>query len=159
VMGKDGFKYFKKGIMLRQTKKDGYLSVKMQKGSNYICTTVHRVVAENYMPEANFIQEVNHVDFDKKNNYLGNLEFCSKSRNLRHMVEHTEMNKKHNINRHGVSVVQLSFYDEYIAEFISILDASRKTTATGNGIRKCIGDYQLTSGGFKWMLAEEYYKK
>jgi hypothetical protein len=45
---------------------------------------VHRLVAATFLPNPNNYQEINHIDGNKKNNNVSNLEWCSRSDNLRH---------------------------------------------------------------------------
>jgi TATA-box binding protein (TBP) (component of TFIID and TFIIIB) len=44
---------------------------------------VHRAVAETFLGESE--QEVNHIDLNKSNNSLTNLEYCTRGHNVRHM--------------------------------------------------------------------------
>lgn len=63
----------------------GYLTVKLTKSrqdqKNY---KVHRLVAEYYLKSANPQLQVNHIDGDKKNNEVNNLEWVSGLENIRH---------------------------------------------------------------------------
>lgn len=47
---------------------------------------IHRLVAENFINNPMNYNEVNHLDGNKSNNYITNLEWCSKSDNINHMV-------------------------------------------------------------------------
>jgi hypothetical protein len=52
------------------------------------CLKVHRIVAELYVENPNNYTEVNHIDGNKKNNHYTNLEWCSRSENVRHAIKH-----------------------------------------------------------------------
>ena len=45
---------------------------------------IHRLVAEHFLPIDVERKEVNHLDFDKTNNCVDNLQWCTKSENSRH---------------------------------------------------------------------------
>ena len=49
--------------------------------------TVHRVVAMMFLPMVNGKDFVNHIDGDKQNNNAQNLEWCTRSENIRHAYD------------------------------------------------------------------------
>lgn len=79
------------GKLLKQfTNKKGYkvIATKIggRKGKN-VCYRVHRMVAETYLDNQENFPVVNHLDGDKTNNSVDNLEWCSHSRNLKHSYD------------------------------------------------------------------------
>ena len=44
----------------------------------------HRLVAEHFIPNPNCLPEVNHIDNDKRNNNVSNLEWCTRIENEIH---------------------------------------------------------------------------
>lgn len=62
--------------------RNGYLIVKLYKDHKPHTRTVHRLVAVAFMGESDL--EVNHIDGNKTNNRVSNLEYASKSDNIKH---------------------------------------------------------------------------
>ena len=62
---------------------NGYLRATIYGKDEY----VHRLVAKFFIPNPNGYSEVNHIDGDKTNNKVENLEWCSRSQNNRHAFQ------------------------------------------------------------------------
>lgn len=64
----------------------GYLqkSIYCREVSKLMNLRVHRLVAESFIPNPANLECVNHIDGDKMNNHVSNLEWCTKSHNERH---------------------------------------------------------------------------
>lgn len=54
---------------------------------------VHRLVAEAWVKNPFNLPEINHIDFNTKNNLPKNLEFCERSGNIRHSFKGGRMQK------------------------------------------------------------------
>lgn len=75
----------KQGLVLKPgLKKDGYLMVSLQRNSIAKSFNVHRIVAHAFLGERPIDFQINHKDLNKLNNTPSNLEYCSKSCNIRH---------------------------------------------------------------------------
>lgn len=74
-----------KGNILNPSRNNkGYCTVELTfKGKNR-STFVHRVVAENFIPNLKNLPEVNHIDGNKLNNNVENLEWVTKGQNQIH---------------------------------------------------------------------------
>lgn len=55
----------------------GYCQVKLSKGDKTKMFLVHRLVASAFIPNPDNLPCVNHIDEDKTNNCVDNLEWCS----------------------------------------------------------------------------------
>ena len=71
----------------------GYVRVKIKGPEGWKKKLVHRLVLETFNPSAGL--EVNHINGDKSNNCLTNLEWVSRSGNVRHAYKSgLKVNKK-----------------------------------------------------------------
>lgn len=64
--------------------KNGYAHVKLTKDGKRYEPSVHRLVAIAFIPNPNELPQVNHIDGDKANNTVQNLEWCTGSENQLH---------------------------------------------------------------------------
>jgi len=65
----------------------GYHRIAIWKNGRCYCKTVHGLVAEAFLGPRPPGYHVNHIDGDKNNNYLLNLEFVTAAQNSRHASE------------------------------------------------------------------------
>lgn len=85
VSAKQNGKRLQKGVMLRPGKDSrGYLQVCLNKESRPEMRLVHRLVMKAFMPIDIDRNDVNHIDSNRTNNNLENLEWVTKSENQLH---------------------------------------------------------------------------
>lgn len=64
----------------------GYDFVCLRKNDSDKNFSVHRLVAQVFIPNPNNYSDVNHIDGNKQNNSVENLEWCTRSQNLKHAL-------------------------------------------------------------------------
>ena len=73
----------KTGRILSTRRSDGwYITVTLYKDKKRYGKSLHRLVAETFVPNPYNLPEVNHIDEDKINNRADNLEFCDRKYNV-----------------------------------------------------------------------------
>lgn len=73
----------------------GYLRVVLSKDSKAYTKKVHRLVAESFLEPEEDKNEVNHIDGDKTNNRVSNLEWSTRSDNMKHAHKSGLANMQH----------------------------------------------------------------
>ena len=70
-------------VLKLQKSSNGYLFIKMHKDGKGKLHLVHRLVAQAFIPNDNiFNTEVNHIDMDRQNDRMNNLEWCDRQYNI-----------------------------------------------------------------------------
>ena len=83
------FKDEDKPILLRQkTDKDGYLEVGLWRCGKQHFRKVHQLVAETFIDNNDLKPQVNHIDFNRGNNHISNLEWATKMDDAAHKSKH-----------------------------------------------------------------------
>lgn len=81
-----------------QLNKDtGYYSVSIYANGEKRYVTIHTLVAEAFIAPRPDGMDVNHMDGDKRNNWIGNLEYVTRSGNCRHARDTGLVNRKLNV--------------------------------------------------------------
>lgn len=81
----DGVIIGKRGVpMVGGTDKSGYPYVVLSENGQSKSHSVHRLIAETFIPNPGNLPCVNHKDGNKQNNAVDNLEWCTKAENTRH---------------------------------------------------------------------------
>jgi len=73
-------------ILKLQICKDGYLAIGFRNFGKQKRFQVHRLVALAFIPNPNNLRCVNHIDGNKSNNNLYNLEWCTHAENTHHSI-------------------------------------------------------------------------
>lgn len=160
--GKNGGVRLQKGCILSTSENEkGYLRVRISRSRKEKYTfLVHRLVAKAFIENQNNYPQVNHIDGNKKNNNVSNLEWCNNSYNQIHAYAHgLNDQSKYDAGRPKRKVAQIDIHTkEIIFIYESISNASIETDTQSSLIRKvCKGERSKTKG-YKWRYATEDMK-
>ncbi len=109
----------------------GYMAVQTKTGGGRATLYIHRLVAQAFKPKPPHCNEINHLDGNKKNNSLSNLEWTTHSENLKHAYA-SGLCKK------SMSANEVLTLKELLADGMSISEAARRfglAKSTISGIR------------------------
>ena len=136
-----------KKILKGRLSKNGYLqvSIKIDATQKFCNRYIHRLVALHFIQNPNNKREVNHIDGNKENKTLSNLEWVTSSENQKH--RHLIGNKKTS-NRH---IGMFNKKGEMVKDFNSILEAVAYFNKTSRvNIDNALQGKQYTAYGYVW---------
>ena len=77
-----------KGKILSPGDSKGYFIVCLMINNKYKTISVHRLVAKAFIQNPENKPNINHIDFNPKNNHISNLEWCTQYENIHHTIKH-----------------------------------------------------------------------
>lgn len=147
-------------ILLPHSTRTGYICVCLCKDAKPKQKTIHRLVAEAFIPNPENKEEVNHIDGDKTNNRVENLEWCTRCENIQHSFK----NGFHKLSSERIEklmkscikkVNQYSKQGEFIKTWESIAQAGRELNINHASISACCKGKLKTSGKYIWEYADK----
>lgn len=142
----------KEGFIKPIKNKDGYLIVKLYSDKCYT-KLVHRLVAENFIDIPKL--EVNHLNGNKEDNSINNLEWCTHPENERYSRKVLGKDIKMLEINGGKEIIQYDLNDNYIKRWRSATEAGRMLNIRANHISACCNKKRNKTGGYKWRFAKE----
>lgn len=121
---------------------NGYLGVGLCLNGKQFSKSVHRLVAEAFIPNPENKPQVNHIDGNKENNNVSNLEWCSCKENISHAYNV--------INARKLKTVFQLLNGKTINTFNGFMDAQRKTGINAANILMCCCGKRKTAGKYQW---------
>lgn len=134
----------------------GYRRVCLSKDGVKTTHKIHRLVAEAFIPNPLNLPQVNHLDEDKTNNRVENLQWVSAKENVNYGTRG---------QRAGEKIAEKLLNNEKISKGVvcvetgivypSTREAERQTGANHSGITKCCKGIRQICGGYHWRYANE----
>ena len=143
------YSFASKTFLKPQVTGKGYLTVQLGRGRNYKPYRVHRLVAEAFIPNPDNLPEVNHIDEDKTNNSVDNLEWCTRQYNLNYGTGRQRAREK------VLATTRAKFGKPiYCVElgktFSCASEAATELHIKDERIRFCCKGRRKTAGGYHW---------
>lgn len=136
---------------------EGYKRVNLWKNNSSKKYSVHRLVAEAFIPNPESKPQVNHIDENKQNNSVENLEWVTAIENHNHGTLNARISKSLTNNpRKSKSVSAFDDEGNLICTYPSIYEASRQMGVCASSITSCIKGRNRMKHccGFAWKFSE-----
>lgn len=148
---KHGSVVLKEMLLSQRLDMKGYLRVYLNDNGKTKFVPIHRLVAQAFIPNPENKPQVNHIDGNKQNNNVKNLEWCTNSENQKHAYRLGLNYVTGRAGRPKISVIQKDLYsNKIINTFNSLKDAQRATGIQFTNIRKVLNGERHSAGGFAW---------
>lgn len=168
-----------KGRILKPylNEKTGYLQIVLSNNKKQKTWLVHRLVAQTFISNLENKPQVNHIDGDKNNNNINNLEWCTCSENIKHAFinnlshsnfkvqcgsNHHFFGKHHSTEAkqkmkesHYKKVAQYDKNNNLIKIWDGIKQVQEKLNINNGNISECCKQKRKTAGGYIWRYVNE----
>ena len=112
--------------ILKQTlDTSGYYQVRLSGKKGNRLQLIHRLVAKNFIPNPENKTQVNHIDGNKTNNNVNNLEWCTQLENMQHAHRTGLTTYKYAVSKTSKKTAQYDLEGKYIATYKSTGEAGR----------------------------------
>lgn len=131
----------------RYSSEYNYLYISLSREGKTIDRGIHRLVAEAFITNPDPINkiEVNHIDEDKDNNTVENLEWVTPKENANHGTRNERV-----ALANGKAVEQYTLDNKLVKRYANQTIASKETGICRKGISNALLGKVKTAGGFKW---------
>ena len=143
--------HYKGSIMRFSIRRKGYLGICLTKGNKQKSFLIHRLVAQAFIPNPMNYDQINHIDENKANNRVDNLEWCDCKYNVNYgscikNMKKTRINNTYNQKKIMCVETGVTYFNSKHAE--------RETGYNARSIRAvCEGKYKSLHG-LHWMFIE-----
>lgn len=143
-----------------------YFFVCLCKERKQKCFLVHRLVAQAFIPNNENKPQINHLDEDKTNNIVSNLQWVTAKENINYGTHNERMAKtlksrkrsQETIEKMSIPIVQLTKTGDYIATYQGARHIGRDLGFHQSNITQCCKGKLKTANGYKWMYLSDYQK-
>lgn len=137
--------------------KRGYLQVGLYKKGKFKSYSVHRLVAEHFIPNSDNKSCIDHINTNKTDNRVCNLKWVTHKENMNNPITKTKHLKFLKKNNENISkpVIQFTMDGKLVRKWNSATDVQRELGFNNCHISSCCKGKRKTANGFIWRF---YYK-
>ena len=134
---------------------NGYLRISLSKNGKVQYKNIHRLVAEAFIKNDNEYPIINHIDGNKLNNNVDNLEWCSYQHNNKEAIRlKLNVAKKGKDNHRSKVITQYDKNGNFIKQWDYMSMITKELGYDYTSISKCCSGKQKTSYGYIWKYKE-----
>ena len=148
VIGVGTYNTCKKGELISLHKKNGrngYMQARFYDEGRARTIEIHTLVAKAFISNPNNLPMVNHIDEDKTNNHVENLEWCDNLYNIRYS------------NAKAVDVYTKE--GEFVETLEAVSDAAKKYNTDTTNISRCCKSQYGTCNGYQFRYHGDLFQK
>lgn len=136
--------------VLKQSLRNGYPCATLWNGGKAKNVKIHRLVAEAFISNPNAYRCVNHIDGNKTNNTVNNLEWCTHSQNMKHAHDNGLNKSVHMASKaHAIkSSIPVMRSDGVV--YGSMSDAARDIGCGASEVSACCSGKRKSVNGFSF---------
>jgi hypothetical protein len=147
---KDGRVAFHKERYLKPQKtKRGYLRAEPTVDGKKVMCQVHRAVAMAFIPNLENKPQVNHIDGNKENNHVDNLEWVTNEENYKHATEN-------GLHATAVPVEVYTIEGDFVGKYPTMSEAGRQLGVEKGNITKVIHGKANSARGYVFKQIDKY---
>ena len=128
--------------------RNGYVLVYLTKDGKRKTFSAHRLVAQAFIPNPEQKPTINHINGNKQDNRVENLEWNTDKENINHAVKTGLWDHKNNKN--SIPVAQYDADMNLINIYPSMMEAERQTGIPNRNIALCCRGKHKRIGGYIW---------
>lgn len=132
-------------ILKARMNRCGYLAITLHKNAKMKTYSIHRLVAEAFIPNPDGLPCVNHIDEDKTNNRADNLEWCTAKYNCNYGTRN-----KRGTQKRSKRIYQYTKDGAFIQSYNSLKEAQKQTGTKGGAISRASHNIRKSAGGYIW---------
>lgn len=130
-------------------KRTNYCHLTLRENKKMVNHSVHRLVAAAFIPNPDNLPQVNHIDGNKQNNNLPNLEWCTTSYNQKHSFKlGLSKNKKGSESHNAKPIVMKTLDGRELKRFGAAVEAAKETGINVHCINKNLKGHHKTAYGY-----------
>ena len=151
----NGFRLVKEKILKPIVGTCGYYQYPLKHNGVKKTILIHQEVAKAFLENPNNLNEINHKDENRLNNYFENLEWCDREYNNSYRDrKKREIETQRNTHPSRKMIEQVDKNGCVVGTFQSEREAERMTNIPHNNISGCIKGKRKTAGEYIWRYKE-----